>query len=141
MCQKDFRKRVHLPPLFQDVEANEAVTSDRIFQRFALEIMPLGQDTAQDDSAADTQMAALFDTTTKIPRLPANWRCHQMFGIGNQIQTAVEENMLNHMRFQLQTEACMHPQFRNLSVYQFWISQDALERRDWAAIDVTFECD
>lgn len=67
-----------LPPLFQDVEGYEVVTSDRIYQRYALEILPLRQDTAQDETAADIQMAALFIQQPSIracPPIGAGTKC------------------------------------------------------------------
>jgi len=71
--------------------------------------------------------------------LPPNvW--HQMFGYPLNIQGARDDNSDKHLLLQLTYDDLMFWGFGDNGVYQFWSSPDDLEKRNWAAVNMTFEC-
>ena len=71
--------------------------------------------------------------------LPTNtW--HQMFGRGVDIQDVAYEQEGNLMLLQLVYDDMIGWQFGDMGAYKFWIPPAALERRDWGAVRLTFEC-
>jgi hypothetical protein len=71
--------------------------------------------------------------------LPPNvW--HQMFGCPLNIQTAGHDNSDQHLLLQLTYDDLMFWNFGDNGVYQFWISPEDLEIRNWASVNMTFEC-
>lgn len=71
---------------------------------------------------------------------PGLW--HQMFGRGVEIQgnsSAMREDGYI-MLLQLTHDDMMHWSFGDNGVYQFWISPPDLDKRNWAAVKMTFEC-
>ena len=71
--------------------------------------------------------------------LPPNvW--HQMFGYPLNIQGAADDNADKHLLLQLTYDDLMFWNFGDNGVYQFWMSPDDLEKRNWAAVSMTFEC-
>jgi hypothetical protein len=70
---------------------------------------------------------------------PGGW--HQMFGRGVEIQgdsPAMREDGYI-MLLQLTHDDMMHWSFGDNGVYQFWISPADLDKRNWAAVKMTFE--
>jgi hypothetical protein len=68
-----------------------------------------------------------------------NW--HQMFGKGVEIQgNAAAENEGNVMLLQLIYDDMIGWRFGDMGAYQFWISPEDLQRRNWGAVRLTFEC-
>jgi hypothetical protein len=66
---------------------------------------------------------------------------HQMFGRGVDIQgNAAAENEGNLLLLQLVYDDMIGWQFGDMGAYQFWISPDDLRRRNWSAVQLTFEC-
>jgi uncharacterized protein YwqG len=58
---------------------------------------------------------------------------------GVDIQGAVEEHRDDYLLLQLVYEDLMEWLFGDVGAFQFWISADALRRREWSRATVTFE--
>jgi Domain of unknown function (DUF1963) len=84
------------------------------------------------------QVRALINEECLLP--PGGW--HQMFGRGIEIQdTSAAMREDGHiMLLQLAHDEMMHWSFGDCGVYQFWISPENLARRNWSAVQMTFEC-
>ena len=91
------------------------------------------------DPAAWTALPApvreLLDQDYQLP--VSSW--HQMFGRGVDIQGAVEEHRDDYLLLQLVYDDLMEWLFGDVGAFQFWISADALRRREWSRASVTFE--
>ena len=72
-------------------------------------------------------------------RLPGPGATHQMFGLGTQVQSAVEEHYHDHLLLQLHSDKMMGWMWGDVGVIQFWISDDALAAQDWSAVEMTIE--
>jgi uncharacterized protein YwqG len=64
-----------------------------------------------------------------------------MFGTGVSIQdNAAVEHEHDHMLLQLVYDDMMHWNFGDNGAFQFWISPENLAQRNWAGVEMTFEC-
>ena len=71
--------------------------------------------------------------------LPAG-DCHQMFGLGTDVQGAVWEHENDYLLLQLNYDDLMHWSFGDNGVYHFWITPEDLQKRNWAQVAMTVEC-
>lgn len=119
------------------------------FKAFADWVLPYSLESLEDMtivallSAEDRGYATLPETVrTLVNReylLPAG-DCHQMFGLGTDVQGAVWEHESDHLLLQLNYDDLMNWSFGDNGVYQFWISPADLEKRNWAKVAMTIEC-
>lgn len=119
------------------------------FARHTIAPHPLSDASAHSKNAVWADMERLFPAPSHDPKqvrpfhpqLAGPYRWHQMFGVGMEIQTTVEEHESDHLLFQFHPEHAMHPDWSDMGVYQFWISADALAIADWSRVHMTYACD
>lgn len=72
-------------------------------------------------------------------RLPTQ-SLQQMFGLGANIQTAVDDHADDVLLLQLSYDDMMEWRFGDMGAYQFWIAPDDLAAQRWDRVTITFEC-
>lgn len=106
-----------------------------------------------DEAATATLVAAANESPDVFAKLPFEVRddidtkyriagqgCwHQMFGLGNEIQTAVSDHTHHHLLLQLHSDQLVNWMWGDKGVVQFWITEDDMLARNWDAIEVTVE--
>jgi hypothetical protein len=94
------------------------------------------------DRAYATLPEAVREKINSEYLLPPGKNWHQMFGFGIDIQGG-SGDMYGEgyiMLLQLTYDDLMHFTFGDAGCYQFWISPADLAKRNWAAVQMTFEC-
>lgn len=80
----------------------------------------------------------VIDYVNHAYRLPF-MHCHQMFGLGANIQEAPERHLGDHLLLQITYDEMTEMTFGDVGVIQFWIDPDDLVNERWDAVVVTFE--
>lgn len=86
-----------------------------------------------------TLPAALRADIDQHYRLPRKNGTHQMFGLGTQVQVAVEDHFHDHLLLQLQSDQMMGWMWGDVGVIQFWISDEDLNSQNWNRVEMTIE--